>query len=109
MDIGKLRHRLGLQNKTTTQNAYGEPVDTYTTSTTVWGSINPLSAQEAINAQQANMEITHKVTIRYSATTATYVLGTTRILFGTRVFEVTSITKPDEIKEQYELLCKEIL
>jgi SPP1 family predicted phage head-tail adaptor len=83
-------------------------VDTYTTFTTVWGSVNPLSAREQINAQQANMEVTHKVNIRYS-TTAAAILGTTRIVFGTRTFEVTSITKPNEISEQYELLCKEIL
>lgn len=103
VQIGNLRHRVAVQNTTATRDAAGGQTDTYSTDTTVWAAVNPLRGQELINAQQVQMEITHKITMRHT----THVIDTTRILFDSRSFEVTEIIDPYERNQFLELMCKE--
>ena len=103
MDIGKLRHRIEIQNYTTTKDGIGHPVKTWATRDTVWAWIRPMSGREIMNAQQPVGEITHKVTIRYHAT----IVVTDRIKFGTRYFDINFIGNYDERNEFMEIMCKE--
>ena len=95
---------MAIQNNTPTRDAAGGQTDSYSTTQTVWAAVNPLRGTEMINAQQVQMEISHKIVLRYN----TNVSDTTRILFDSRTFEVESIIDPYEKNQFLELMCKEI-
>jgi SPP1 family predicted phage head-tail adaptor len=101
-----MRHRLALAHISTSQDATGQAVEsTGATYATVWGSLEPLSAKELLNAQQQVGEVTHKAVIRYNSS----VVRTDRITFDSRTFEVSSVMNPLERKARMELLLKEIV
>lgn len=102
LDIGKLRHRIELQNYTTVRKG-GQKVKTWSTYDTVWAWIRPMSGKEQLSAKQVTAEITHKVTIRYHATIAV----TDKIKFGTRYFDINFIGNYDERNIYMEIMCKE--
>jgi len=104
MNIGKLRHRVALQSFSETVDSYGEAIATYATYATVWGSIEPLSGKELLNAQQQQAEVTIRIKIRYLST----VTEKDRVLFGDDVYEITSAINKDKRNEFLELLCKEV-
>ena len=103
MDIGKLRHRIEIQNYTTTDDDFGQPIKTWMARDTVWAWIRPMSGNEQLTAKQVTAEITHKVTIRYHAT----ITVTDRIKFGSRYFDINFIGNFDERNVFMELMCKE--
>lgn len=66
MRAGGLREYLTLLRPTTqTVDAAGDFTDDHEVATAVWGSIEPLSAEESYYAHQVQTGATHKVTIRY--------------------------------------------
>lgn len=65
MKVGKLRHRIVLQQRADAENAQGEVVPTWTDLAEVWGSIEPVSGREYFAAQQVNAEITARIVIRH--------------------------------------------
>ena len=101
----KFRHRLTLQSKTVTRNAYGEEVITWTNEKTVWGSIEPLSGREYFQAQQVQSKVTHKVSIRYYTGLRT----DWRILFGSRIFDIVSALNIEERNREMVLYCTEFV
>ncbi len=102
MQAGKLRHRLTVEDYTETVDSYGEMRKTYSTTTTVWGSVVPLSGRELVQAQQVQSEATTRIRIRYTS------LGpTTRIGFGTRKFDIVHVGNVEERNAEVVLLCKE--
>lgn len=69
----------------------------------VWGSIRPVSASEILKSNREQLEITHRIKIRYRA-------GLTRdmqVCFGSRVFDINSIINIDEANKEIEILAKE--
>jgi SPP1 family predicted phage head-tail adaptor len=104
MNAGKLRHRVALQSCTTAKDAAGEDIRTYSTYDTVWAEIKALAGRELESAQQISEEITYKINIRYHTT----VVSDHRILFGARIFEIVTVTDPDERNIELNLMCKEI-
>ncbi len=107
MKAGELIHRIEIQAIGTTRGAAGEVVDTWTTETngTVWAAIKPGSGREFFNAKQINAEITHEIKLRYYA-------GLTpakRILFGTRVFNISEIRNTDEHNTEMIVYAKELV
>ena len=66
MQAGKLRHRINLQKKVTGRNPEtGGISEEWQSVTTVWASIEPLSAREFIAAGATQASITPRITIRY--------------------------------------------
>lgn len=103
MNIGKLRHQIEIQSYTTTPSSTGQPVKTWSTDTTVWSWIRPMSGKEQLSGQQAVGEITHKVVIRYDDSISV----SNRIKFGTRYFDINFIGNYDERNIYMEIMCKE--
>ena len=68
MRFGELDHRLVLQAPTVTRGAAGGVAKSFTTDSTVWGSIKPLSGKEYLVIGQTQNQITNKIVIRYHAT-----------------------------------------
>lgn len=103
MQIGKLRHRIAIQEATVTQSDTGYAVKTWSTVTTVWGRIEPLSGREALIAQQISPELSHKVTLRYYPD----LTPEHRIKFNDRYFDVNFIRNLEEKNRVIIVLCKE--
>ena len=105
MRAGLLRHKFTVRTMTEAQDSAGELIQTWANGNTIWGSISPLSGSESLSGEQITAEVTHKVWIRYDST----VTPGTRLLFGSRVFEINSVLNKDERNIAMELLCKEIV
>lgn len=105
MRSGQLRKRLAFQTRSTTQDATGEPLDSWVTSFTVWGSVEDLNAKEALRDTAYTASITSKLTVRYR----TGIVSGMRVTTGSRTFEVAAppIDKTGRGVE-LELLCKEV-
>jgi len=103
--IGKLRHRITLQEIIKTDDGYGGIVETWKDIATVWAAIEPLKGTERYQAQQVQSELTHKVTIRYRAG----IKPQMRILYGNRVFDIEAVIDVDERHRWLELLCSEVV
>ena len=103
MQAGKLRHRVIIQYMTETPDAYGEPIRSWATLTTVWASIAPVGGREAARADMVSADSTHTVTMRYYPGLS----PTHRFLWGTRVFEIVNIRNTAEVNRELICECRE--
>lgn len=104
MMAGALRHRITIQeDKGATVNALNERVEGWTTLTTRYGSVEPLTGRELWTAQQVQADITHKIRMRYYAG----MKPTMRLVFQGRIFNIGSIRNLEEKREELEIFCKE--
>ena len=112
MQIGKLDKRITLQNRSSTLDDYGQPVNTWSNLATVWANIKPLTGREKAQMQMVDAMFTHRVTIRYNES---FMPPTTvdawRISYetpsGTRIFNITSAQDVDEARQHIQFDCQE--
>lgn len=104
MRPGRLRHVVKIQNATYAADAHGDEVETLSDAETVRASIEPLQGRERWLAQQVESEVTVRIRIRYHSE----VTQQSRIIFGTRKYEVLNVIDPQERHREMELLCKEV-
>ena len=105
MRAGQLRHPVTIQTSAETVDAFGEPIQGWSSAITAWASIAPLSGQERLQGDQVIAECSHRVRMRHDTNIAT----TARLLFGSRVLEIVSAADVDERGAEMDLLCKEVL
>ena len=90
MDIGKLDTRIQLQHSTTAKDAYGQPIESWVTTATLWAQrIDVVRAANSLESD-AGTEVTKYVSrfiIRYRAD----VDGTARIIHGGRTYLITQV------------------
>lgn len=101
--IGKLRHRITIEEATETRDDYGAPEPTWETFAEVWASVESLSGREYFVARSSNSEVTHRVTIRYLSGLSPIM----RIVYDSRVFEIVSILDRPGREKYLEVLCNE--
>jgi SPP1 family predicted phage head-tail adaptor len=65
IDPGKMRERVTVQIASGATNSLGETVLTWNNSTAVWASVEGVSASEALGAGQQEVNVTHRVRLRY--------------------------------------------
>ena len=105
---GELNRRITLQQRSTPQDSFGEPVQGWQTLMTVWAGIEPLSGRELELAQKISSEVTHRITIRYqSAFTDTRVAASLRALYKNRIFNIQASLNEDEANVRIHLLASE--
>ena len=106
VEAGKLRHVISIQQQTTTQDSYGEAVNTWTdVYASIYASVDPISGKEFFSGEKFNMEISHKIRIRYK----TGILPKMRVKFGSRYFDITNIINWQERSIELQLMCKEVV
>jgi SPP1 family predicted phage head-tail adaptor len=103
IDYGKLRHRVTLQSLGSTQDGFGQTVETWANVANVWADIQPGRGREFFAAQQTNAELTHEIVIRYRASVA----PTWRVLYGTRIFDIQQVQNTGEADRRLLLMCIE--
>lgn len=103
IQIGSLRHRITIQEFSTSKDSFGAEVKTWRDFAKVSASIKPLSGKELFNVQQLHAEATVKVVIRYIEGLNTSM----RLLFKDMVYDILSISNIEERNISQHLLCKE--
>lgn len=63
----RLRHRIRIEQATTTQNEFGEEVKSWSTVDTVYAEIRPAAGREYLEARAINDETTVRFVIRWSS------------------------------------------
>ena len=103
MQIGKLRHKITIENVTETISDVGETVEEWDEFAKVWAEISPLRGREYWASKQTTSEITGKIMIRYLAD----ITSKMRIKFGERIFNIEAVLNTDERKIETILLVSE--
>jgi SPP1 family predicted phage head-tail adaptor len=103
MRAGLLDKRVTLQQQTTTRNSLGEAVVGWTDVATVWASIEPLQGREMWAQMQVQSEITARIRIRYRPG----VVASMRVVYGTRIFTISSVIDANERHAELQLMCSE--
>jgi SPP1 family predicted phage head-tail adaptor len=104
MEIGKLRHRITLQQPVAGTNAIDEVTTTWADVVTIWGAVEPNTGTWYFAAKQANSKVDGRVRIRYRAVDPTW-----RIKFGDRYLSIISILNTDERNKETIILYTEAL
>jgi SPP1 family predicted phage head-tail adaptor len=108
VNIGTLRHRMLFQQVSSTQDAYGQPLTSWTDVATVWAEILPLSGRELVNAQAVAPEVSHQITIRWkSELSNTKAVAAMRAVYKGRYFNITAPMNVDERNRVIILLATE--
>ncbi len=105
MRAGPLRQRVTIQDKSVSQNTYGEEVITWTDFATVWAAVEPLRGREFLEGRQITAEVSTRIRIRYRSGIAPEM----RVEFGSKVYDVHSIIHIEEREREIHLMCQEIL
>lgn len=102
-DISKFRHRIKFQSLSLVANDSGGQIETWTDFQTVWASIEPKMVKELNFAQRIEPRVDHYIRCRFVAG----IVGSMRVVFGSRIFEIKSIVNPEEKNDFLEILAVE--
>lgn len=106
MNAGRLRHRIEVQEAVETQDDGGDPVVSWSTVGTVWGSIEPVRGREATYAgEQTLAEMDTRITVRYSGI-ARQITGKHRLSHQGTPFNVVSVAHVDLGKQRIEIMAR---
>jgi SPP1 family predicted phage head-tail adaptor len=104
MNIGKMRHRITIEQKTKVSDGAGGYTESWVPFVTVSSSIDPVSGKEYYEAQQTQSSVSHKIRIRYKSG----VLPSMRINFKGRIFAIESVINWEERNRDMMLMCSEV-
>ena len=107
MRAGRLRHRVEIWSKTTTRNDYGEAVEVWASTETVWGvDAADDGAREAFAAQvdQVVAAVAWQVRMRHRQLSP----AMNRLRVGGREFDVQAVMDPDGRGAELVVLCREV-
>ncbi len=104
MRSGELRHLITIQQPSFAQDSSGSSAETWSTRCSIWAKIRPLRGREYYAANQAQMEITHEITIRYRSD----VNAIHRVSYGNRIFRINAVMDIDENRRELVLQCVEV-
>ena len=108
IEIGQLRSRVSIQAPGGTQDAGGQPLQTWTTVYQCWARIGDATARELANADLVSSQVTHSVTIRWPGATPLLSPGM-RVQYvgvaGTQTYIVQAIQNPEQRNILLKLLC----
>lgn len=99
---GELRERVTIQVSAESRNNLGETTLTWADFTTRWASVEGVSAREVLLNGQQDINLTHRVRMRY-------VDGLTqnmRLIWRGRTLEVISLLEHNN-RSEHELICSE--
>jgi SPP1 family predicted phage head-tail adaptor len=102
IDAGKLRERITVQIASGSTNALGETVLAWSNSTSVWASVDGVTAREALTAGQQEVSITHKVRLRYLPGLTQQM----RFAWRGRTLEIVSLLEHGN-RSEHEAICTE--
>jgi SPP1 family predicted phage head-tail adaptor len=91
MPVGRLRHRLTLEEAETVEDGSGGYATEWIAAASLWGLIETIAGREWREGDAVKGEATHRITIRNRDGIA----PSMRFRFEARVFEIESLADPD--------------
>ncbi|MFS6936252.1 phage head closure protein [Klebsiella oxytoca] len=108
MQAGRLRHRVTIQNFTTSRTPSGQPVEKWEDGKTIWAEVKGISGRELLAAGVEHADATIRVWVRFrSDISATSRLKVRTGPFKGAVLNVTGPPVPDIKGTRLEILCKQ--
>lgn len=101
--IGKLRHRLTLENQWRTADGGGGAAIAWEAVAEVWGAIETASGGERVSADRLSGGTQPIISIRYRADVAPAM----RFASGDRLFLIRAVLDPDGTRRFLRCLCEE--
>lgn len=102
LNAGTLRDRVTVQQASENRNRLGESISEWTAFEVVWASVQGVSAREFLLAGQQQVEVSHRVKMRY----LTGLTPQMRLSWRGRTLEIISILE-HENRSVHELICQE--
>lgn len=93
-----------VQQCTSASDGAGGLSTTWTTLTTCWASVEPLSGRELLRAQSVQSDVSVRVRMRYNSQITT----SHRLSHSGKVYEIVGVIDLESRHETIELLCKGI-
>ena len=90
--INELRHRITLQTLTNTADGQGGFTQSWADLTTIWGKLEPVSANERNFGERVEYQRSHKCVIRSRSD----VVASMRVTFDSRTFQIKGVRRVDE-------------
>jgi SPP1 family predicted phage head-tail adaptor len=107
MRAGRLRERVTLQQPVTTQDGYGQDVETWADVASLWAGVEPLRGREYHEAQQHTNDVTVRVVIRRPPSID--IRPTWRVVHGATTYQIEAIIDPGSRGIFLELMCRLVL
>ena len=105
MKAGELRHRVTLQHATTSQDEYGEAIESWSELDTVWAAVEPMQGREFLEGRRLEQEVTTRIRIRYRDDLQPLVL---RATWGSHTYDVVAVLEVQSRRREIHLMCREI-
>lgn len=103
---GAMRHQVTIQSRSTTQDAAGEQLDTWSTFATRRASLQRTTGREAFAAVQDNGRVPTVFELRWVAG----VLPGMRLVHDTQVYNIVSAIDPDNgLKARLVIACDALI
>lgn len=99
---GDLRERVTVQIASGTTNALGETVLAWSDSSSVWASVEGVSARESLAAGQQETTVSHRVRLRYLPGLTNQM----RFSWRGRTLEIVSLLEHGN-RSEHEAICQE--
>lgn len=104
MRSGWLRHRVTIQEKVVTRDAYGEEDFTWRDTATVWASVEPSRGNEFLQSQVEQVTYDTLIKMRYG----TAVSPENRITWSGQYYDVRSVISIFEKRKELEIRCTRV-
>jgi SPP1 family predicted phage head-tail adaptor len=101
--IGKLRHRVTIEQKSAAPDGGGGGAETWSALATVWAALETLEGAEVVRAEQVASETRFRLRIRHRSD----VSAAMRVVLGTRVLGIESVADQDGRGRFLTLFCVE--
>lgn len=112
MQAGTLNRRIQIQTQSTSQDSFGAPSQTWTTSYSCWASIDVQASQLIYSTAEFVSKVTHRIECRWTSSfifspnqRIVYIEPTTNI---THVFNIESVLNDKQGNRKLILLCYEL-
>ena len=108
MSVGERRMRVVFQTATVTQDAFGEPDQTWTTLATQWSLVQEMRGAERYSAHQIKEELTTRIVTRNNSTIAALSAGD-RATWSGHTYDIKAVIPRDHRRSELEILAVEHL
>ncbi len=102
MRPGLLNSRVVVQQQSTTQDALGQPAQTWSTFATVWANVRHTSGVESIKADALTPVVRASIRVRYRGD----LTAAMRVVHGSTTYNVVAVMPDIGGKEYVDLACE---
>lgn len=108
MSIGERRHRVVFQSATVSQDAFGEPDQSWSTLCTSWAMVKEVSGSERLRANEVQGDVTTRIVTRDRSELSSLGPGD-RATWSGHIYDIRSVIRRDHRRHELEILCTEHL